>query len=354
MLKNKKRKTMNAKFKFLLLLLVFSQMSAQAEKYKKRIYQGYLKSQVTALNISNKFGNIEINDFGGDSVTLEAVVLVDDVPGDKARQILDHINIYIKKNGREIEARTVIADNFKTKGNFSINYKINIPQNRDLAVSNKFGNVVMNDLAGKGHFEIAYGNLTAGNLKSPVNATLWLSLSYGKGDIGSVNEMNGEIKYSKLYLGNAGNIAIESKYSGLNADRLANLHLDSKYDEIRINEITGISSVSKYTNYTFGKLFRNMIIDTEYGSLRIDEVSPDFEAIQINNSYGGIAMGLTGKSYLLDAECDYCDIKYPSGEFRGSRIKNSHVLKVKGSVGSDHSGKKVYIRSRYGGINLNK
>ena len=345
---------MNTKFKIFLIFLVLVQVSAHAEKYKKKIYQGYLKSQVTALNISNKFGNIEINDLGGDSVTLEAVVSVDDVTESKARQILDQINIHIEKNGGQIDAETVITDNFKTKGNFSINYKINIPKDKNLSVSNKFGNVVMSDLIGKGRFEIAYGNLTAGNLESPANTNIWLDLSYGKGDIGSVNKMNGEIKYSKLYIGNAGNMDLESKYSGLNADRINDLHLDSKYDGISIDEISGISSVSKYTNYTFGKLFKKMVIDTEYGSIRVNEVSPNFEDIEINNSYGGITVGLNGKSYMLDAECDYCDIKYPSEQFKGNRIKNSHVLQVKGSVGSGSSGKKVYIRSRYGGINLNK
>lgn len=343
---------MKPKFKLMLLLLVTVTVTLHAEEYTKKVHRGFVKSQITALNISNKFGTIEIHDSGGDSVTVDARVTIKNVNESKARQLLELIDINIGKNGGLLEVETIITDNFKTKGNFTINYKINIPKDRNLTVNNKFGNVVLQVLEGEGHFTVAYGNLTAGNLNSPGNSTIWLDLSYGKADIESLNRMNGEVRYSKVFIGTAGKMELETKYSGLDVKKMENLQLESKYDDISAGEISGITANSKYTNYDIDKLNRNMHLDTEYGSVRIGQVGADFNTIEITNSYGGITIGLEGMVYQLDAECEYCDVKYPDSRFIGNRIRDNQKFRVKGTVGATNTGKNVLIRSRYGEVKL--
>ena len=211
---------------------------------------------------------------------------------------------------------------------------------------------MLNELEGKGIFEIAYGNFTSGEISS-VNSIL-LDLSYGKADIESINKLKAEIKYSKLFIGNAGDIVISSKYSGLNIEEINDLQLESKYDDINIEEGTTISSNSKYTNYNIEELKNSLILDTQYGSVRIDEVNPNFSKIEITNSYGGINIGLDDNSYNLDAECDFCDIKYPSDKFEGNQIKDNNNLRINGIVGGNSGEKRVLLKSRFGSIKLLK
>ena len=343
---------MKPKFKLLITFLIAIPFVVQAEEVTKRIHRGFSKSQITALDISNKFGVIEIRDSGSDSVTVDALVTIRNVSESKGRELLERITINIRRTGGLLAAETVISDNFSTKGNFSIDYRVNIPKDRDLTVANKFGNVVLPDLEGKGRFTIAYGNITAGNLKSPEASGIWLDLSYGKADIGSLNRCKGIVKYSKVFVGNAGAIEVETKYSGLDVKQLDHLQLESKYDGIRIGEISDISANSKYTNYNIEKLNRNIRLNTEYGSVRIDKVDPGFSMIDITNSYGGITIGLNGISYGIEADCNYCDVKYPEDRFKGNRSKESHRVSLDGNVGAASSGKNVVIRSQYGGISL--
>jgi len=209
----------------------------------------------------------------------------------------------------------------------------------------------LQDLTGEGNFTIGYGNLTAGNMNSSAGSPFWLDLSYGKADIGSLNKMKGLVKYSKIFVGTAGSMEMDTKYSGLDVRKLGELKLESRYDGISVDEIATIFAGSKYTNYNIGKLGKSMVLNTEYGSVRIDQVDPGFSGIEITNSYGGITIGLNNADYLLDAQCDYCDIKYPDGRFRGNRIRENHSFSLQGTIGSGN-GKKVTIRSRYGGINL--
>lgn len=341
------------KLKFNLLLLVFGllYLSAGAEEYTREKHRAYVKSQIQALDISNKFGTITINDFGGDSVVVDAVVTVENSNEKKAAYLLSQIAVDINRVGNVLKIETEINDDFKTKRNFSIDYTINIPADRDLTVANKFGNVVMNQLNANGDFQISYGNINTGALNAPANNKIRMEIAYGKVDLESVNNLQAEVKYSKLFIGQAQNIYAESKYSGLNIEEVGELTLDSKYDGINVEEIRRLKADSKYTNYDIEELAESLILDTQYGSVRVDEVSPGFKTIEITNSYGGIEIGLDDADYYIDASCDYCDIKYPEDKFVGNREKRDHSFSIKGNIGSENN-KRVIIHSRYGGIKL--
>lgn len=341
------------KLKFNLLLLVFGlfYFSVQASEFTREEHSGYLKSSIKALDITNKFGTITINDFGGDSVTVDVKITVDNINENKAEYLLDQIEINTQKVGSLLKVETKINDDFKTKQNFSIDYTINIPADRDLTVSNKYGNVVVNKLDANGNFNIDYGNINTGALLAPENQSIKLDVSYGKADIESVNNMEAEIKYSKLFLGEGQSLNIESKYSGINLKGIKSMVLDSKYDGVEIEKIGDLKADSKYTNYDIEELKHSLVLDTQYGSVRIEQVASGFESIDLTNTYGGIDIDLGNSNYYLDASCDYCDIKYPEDKFQGNRVKDGHNLNLKGTVGAE-SDKKVTINSRYGGVKL--
>ena len=343
---------MKLKSKILLLLLAISPLMMQAGDYRKNVHQGFVKSQITALDITNKFGTIEINDLGGDSVTVDATITVEALNEAKANQLLDLIKINIRKNGGLLDVETVITQDFKTKQNFSIDYRINIPRDRNLMVSNKFGNVVLNQLEGKGTFRIEYGNLTSGTLNVPAGSDFRLEMSYGKADMESVNHLNGEIKYSKIFIGEAGQTTLDSRYSVLNIQKTDKLQLDSKYDGANLDEINSLIAVSKYTNYKIGKLKSELNLQTEYGSVRVDQVDTNFNRIEITNNYGGITLGLQDAAYFLNANCEYCDVNYPADKFKGNRAKENTHLKVEGTVGDPGNTRQVIINSKYGSVKL--
>ncbi|HKJ41420.1 MAG TPA: hypothetical protein VKA27_04965 [Sunxiuqinia sp.] len=342
---------MKLKFNLLILALGLFYLSAQADEFTREQHSGYLKSSIKALDITNKFGSITINDFGGDSVTVDVKITIDNGNENKANYLMDQIDINTRKVGSLLKVETKIDDNFKTKQNFSIDYTINIPADRDLKVSNKFGSVAVSSLNANGNFDISYGNINTGSLAAPDNQMIIMDISYGKADIESVNRMQIALQYSKLFLGEAQALRVESKYSGINLKEIKTMDLDSKYDGVQIEELGDLKADSKYTNYDIEELKKSLGLDTQYGSVRVEEVASGFDNIDITNMYGGIDIGLGNANYYLDASCDYCDIKYPDEKFKGSREKDNHTLNIKGTIGAE-SAQKVTINSRYGGVKL--
>lgn len=353
MLNNRKiTKAMKSKFSLTFSLLLFSAIlvSAARADYTKNIKKAWPKSSVTALKVTNKFGEIKINDTGGDSVTIKVLITVENPNESKARDLINMIKIEFDKTGGLAIAETHIEEGFKSKQSFRIDYLINIPKDRELDITNRYGNVVVSQLEAKGTFDISYGSLSSGPIKVPSGSPAAINISYGKADIESINEGNLNFKYSKLYGGEMGNLTLELKYSELNVRKINRLTLDSKYDAINIDELRALKSISKYTNYRIGLLSENLDLDTGYGSVRIEKVDSKFGNIKIVNSYGGIHIGLDDLNYSLKADCSYCNVDYPDDRYKGDRIKENQDFRIDGNVGT--GGGTVTISSRYGGVKL--
>ncbi|MFY9151470.1 MAG: hypothetical protein WAO52_05615 [Prolixibacteraceae bacterium] len=343
---------MKSKFKITIALLVLSTLlvSAAGADYTKQYKKSWTKSSVSSLKITNKFGEVKINDTGGDSVSIKVLITIDNQSSSKAKELMDKIHIDFQKSGNLVIAETTIEDKFNSNGSFSIDYLVNIPKDRDLDITNRYGNVVLNDLDAKGTFNVSYGSMSAGNLKSPAGNPIAIVINYGKADLESVNDAKMEFKYSKLFVGEIDKLIMDSKYCTVNIDEISAITLTSKYDAVNIDNLGKLKSESRYTNYKIGNLSGSLDLNTGYGSVQINQVESQFEKIAITNSYGGINIGMNGLNYKLIADCDYCDVKYPTERYKGNKIKESHRFSLDGQVG--HGGGTVSITSRYGGVKL--
>jgi len=343
---------MKSKFKLTIALLALSTMfvGAASADFTKQINKGWLRNGVTALEITNKFGEVKINDTGGDSVTIKVLITIDNPSESKAKDLMDKIHIDIRKSGGLVIAETQIEDDFRNNHSFSIDYLVNIPKDRDLNIINKYGNVIINELDAKGYFEISYGSMTAGKMKAPAGNPVRIIVNYGKADLESINDADMEFKYSKLIADEINHLTLDSKYCSVNLHKTSSLTLDSKYDAVSIDEIGILKSASQYTNYKIGLLTESFDLDTRYGSVRISKVGEKFDKIRIVTSYGGINIGLNELNYKLQAECDYCDVDYPEDRYKGNKIRENHRFSLDGNIGT--GGGTVTITSKYGGIKL--
>lgn len=343
---------MKSKFNLTIILFLVSAMilSATGAELTKQVRKGWTKSGITALKITNKFGEVKINDTGGDSVTIKVIITVEDASESRAKDLMDKIHIDIQKSGGLVSAETQIEDNFKSRQTFSIDYLVNIPKDRDLDISNKYGNVSVSRLEAKGNFEVSYGSMNAGKMKAPAGNPIRMVVKYGKADLETINNAEMEFGYSKLYADEIGHLILDSKYSTVNIHKTSELTLESKYDGINIDEVGNLKSESKYTNYKIELLTGSFNLNTGYGSVRIGKVDAKFNKINIVNSYGGINIGMDNLNYKIKADCEYCDVKYPEDRYKGNKIRENHRFSLDGNVGNGDG--TVTISSRYGGIKL--
>jgi hypothetical protein len=327
-------------------------IKAEAQEKTKEYHESWPASSVQTLSINNKFGNVNVAWKGGNDVTIDVIVTVESANERRANELLERITVSFSKTGNTVSAETHLSESSRTNLNFSIDYEVNIPPDKNLNITNKYGNTFVNELNASGMFDIQYGNFNANKLNTPSSGKLNLNLAYGKGGIENANDISVTVKYSTINFGQLSDLDLNSKYNVINLDKANSVVTDSKYDTFNFGELGSLSANTKYTRIQIEKLSESLKVDAGYGGIKVDKVDSGFGFISITNSYGQISLGLGNASYSLDASCDYCGISYPESNFTGDRISENHSRKVKGKVG-DGGGGTVFVESRYGQIKLN-
>ena len=328
------------------LLISFNVVSA--ERISKRVYKNYPVNTVKKLDINNKYGNIYIENNRTDSVIVSANIWVEGT-SDKARRLLDNINVTVNLNGSTVVAITEIENTMNGNNEFSIDYHVSIPADRELAVVQKYGTVNMKDLNAKGTFEIKYGELNGQKLLSP---DLKMDIAYSKVNLEAIKDLGLVLHYSKLKLEKGNNLKAETRYSGVNIKDCNQIDADSKYDNFDIGNINAFIMNSMYTGISVNKLNLKLSLINGYGGVTVREIPAGFESITIENKYAGIKLGIAADaSYKLNGKVRYSDIKHPDGKL--NRMRENTSYEVTGTVGNSENPKSsVRIESNYGSVNL--
>jgi hypothetical protein len=226
---------------------------------------------------------------------------------------------------------------------------VSVPADRDLNVTQKYGSVNMNNLTGKGIFDIKYGEIRAKNLLSPA---LTMDIAYSKGSIETSKDLNLTIRYSKFTLTKGDNLNLDSKYSGLNLGDCKDVLVDSKYDDIKFQTINSLKANSMYTGYKIDKVISAIDFTNGYGDLSVKSIPASFKNIKVSSRYATVRLGIEpGASYKLDGNVRYCDLKHPAGKLNRSKEDTSY--EVHGTVGDSESPKAtVVVESSYGNVIL--
>jgi hypothetical protein len=339
-------------FKLLIFIaiIVSAGKPVLAERISKKVYHNFTPEKVDKLEVENKYGNIFIDENRTDSVIIDVDIWVEGLSENKAKKLLDKIDISVRLYGNTIIAKTDISNDFKTRQDFSIDYHISIPADRDLQIIQKYGHVVMNNLTGDGEFEIKYGSLSGKQLNSP---KLKINIAYGKANIDEILDLTMELRYSKFFIEKGNNLNINSRYSTFDVGNTKSLIIESRYDHFDIESTESFQIESMYTSTKIGTLTKKLLFDNGYGNLKIRNVPSGFENINVENRYASVSIGIEdGASYYLKGTVNYCRLEHPDSNSINRRKENTSY-EVDGYIGENKSApSKVSINSKYGNVSL--
>jgi hypothetical protein len=359
-MKEKVLKCIIAQITFQLLLI--SLINAQDNQFKKNYDKVYEVNETTSLEISNKYGNVDIKDWDRESVSIAVEVKAIVSNENKAQNILDNIDVVFTESGSTIRVETIFAKEFKNafklwngdKRKYEINYTVHMPPTVPLNLFNKYGSVFINELSSTSNIEVRYGTLKANRIihndEKPLTQII---LAYSDASIEDCKYSKIDIKYSKLQISASKALVVMSKYSKIFIDEGTSLVSNARYDNYRIGKLQNFVIETGYTNFKISEIKNKLQSDSKYSDFKIDYMPAGFEKIGINNKYGNYKIGIDkDASYNIEGHARYGDINYPDNS-EVDAIKNKTELKVKGSVGSDkNSGSAVSINTSYGTIRL--
>jgi hypothetical protein len=356
------KKSVYKKGLLLLLPILLFTVTATAQEVTKEFNEKYSAGASTTLQINNRYGDVLIDSWDKDEVTIDVKVTVEMPNRDRAQKLLDYITVEFSQDGDVISAKTVIDDKFSFSGwggnrKFSIDYNVKMPVRASLALVNRYGNSELNELHGLAQFDIRYGDINIGKLtrdnEKPLNR---ISLSYGKGSVDEAGWLDLVIRYTgDVSISKSRAILLDSRYSKLRIGETSSLVGESKYDNLQIGTINNLVLENGYTDTRIETLTSKLEYEGSYGNFTVSYIPTGFESIDVSTRYMGVNLGIDkAANYNLEARVSHGDLRYDEENFINKRrIIENTSKEIAGVVGTNESPRaNVNVSSSYGSVRL--
>lgn len=335
--------------------------SANAEEVDKKFSKEFSVEGKDLLMISNRYGEVIVQNWDQNKVVVEVLVTVKYPSLDKAEKYLSMIDIEFSDNDNTIGAVTNLDRNFSFKGgndrNFSIDYLVKMPTDFNIKLANKYGNVEISELSGHVQIAVKYGSLYIGELsrgkEKPLNS---ISLSYGKAEIAKSGWTELTLRYAdRVNIGVAKALLMDSKYSKIYIDEVSTIVSETKYDHIEAIEITNLVAEGGYTGFEIGTLKGKLDITTGYGSIKVDRITSGFEEVDIQAKYCKVSLDIDeDASYVLNLSQHYGSLSFNEDKAEIiKRIYDDNDKTIEANIGSGQSSSSVSVKSSYGSVRVN-
>lgn len=324
-------------FKVLLLSPMFlSAVVAIGQDFRKskEVTKVYAIEQGAELSVANKYGRIQIIPWDKDSIKFKVSIEVRAKKETKAQEALDGIKIDFVAYQSYIESKTSYTEEgsfwesmksktgiaFSDDNKTSINYKIYAPTNVNLNLTNKYGDIFLEDHNGMVTIDLSNGDLKARKLSKPCQ--LKLEFAYAKIDEMTTGKINLDHK-SELQLNKVDVLDIDSRSSRINIGQANKMTINSYRDKLEFSEVKTLSLTGSYSYSEIEHLLASSVMDTKYGSVDILAISNQVKVLKITANHTDISLKLPSNRKLT-VEAIYNE---SAGLFFPAELSNKNTVK---------------------------
>ncbi|WP_426669925.1 hypothetical protein ACPPVU_01525 [Mucilaginibacter sp. McL0603] len=308
--------------------------SGSAEEKIKTYSKSYSVDANDRLEISNKYGRVNVNTWNKNEVKVDVQIKGDASDNETAQKMIDAISISDNKSGDVVSFSTNFGNgsssiwnnlfnNMNDHHKVEVNYTVYMPSTMSLSLSNKYGAVVLPSLSGKVSIDNSYGSLTA---KALTNTS---------------NEFN-------------------VRYYEVNIEELAGGSINLGYGSLKLGNVGRLEANVSYAPIDIGKLTTSGSINAKYGGgIKINEISKGLKSLDINGKYSSVNIGLRGdESFDFDITVRYGSFNYDDNRLKVTSkspddSKGFHPTKsYRGYMGNSNSNNKITINSTYQSVKI--
>lgn len=292
----KKTKIKAGKTPILLLILtiLFPLLANGQFTETKEISKRFKVTPETRIEISNKYGKIEINTWDKDSVIFDIKIKVEEKKLSKLEKSIDDIDFEFTNSQHFLIARTKVGESLsslekefmrfketllQSDGSMEINYTVWLPKKNTLQVENKFGDIFIGDYSGDVEINLSNGNLKSHDFTGKVN----LTLNFADATVNEMKRGRFDCNYSDVYLKKAESLNAVSKSSTFEILEILNLDANSRRDKFRIRLADRVDARGSFSNFRINELTDRLSLRSEYGDLDIEKTAPDFSTLFIES-----------------------------------------------------------------------
>jgi len=278
------------------------------------------------LEISNKHGDVVVENWDKDSISVHIEIRVESDKLKRVQDLLDNIDVHISESSDYLSISTewgtdavgVKMDIMRMIGkqSVSVDYFVKVPQGIEIEIDNRFGNVLLGDVDGKLKLDVAYGNINARNVKNGKK----IVIQYGKLKIKNIEEADIKANFSDVYIDKAIELDLDCSSSDVELEEIKKLNLKSRGGDIEIEEVEELIIFSKLSDIEIEELTKSISGSVKYGSFEVEKIVSSFSGITLNAGYIDVELTFesavafnynvlleAGKSFLIPSDGNTLD-----------------------------------------------
>ncbi|AUP77407.1 hypothetical protein C1H87_01190 [Flavivirga eckloniae] len=334
----------------ILLLLSFSMFSQ--EVLTKTIEETHKMTNAGELHLENKYGNVNLNGWDKNEISIKIDISTNNKKRDNAKELLDRITANIKKASDYISITSEISEKNPSlfskyfnkvnpfefdKSNVEINYTIYLPINAEIDITNKFGDVIIENWTGKLKANVEHGDLWLNDAITNARIDMRFGKLRGRSiTYGTINLKNGDIdiKSSKVLLMRTSGTKIE-------IDNVTDLELISSKDEIIIQNVEKIQGELNFSNVQIEHVKEKISLNLKVAELRVANIETPNAFVTIDQESSDINIDITGLSFTFNATLEQGLLRLPKTFYNIENNvidKGKRIREINGSYGTSTSG----------------
>lgn len=329
---------------------------------EKKITKEYSVAPDARLKIDNSYGNVNVTSWDQNSIVINVLVRTNGNDEEDVQDKLDEIDVTFNGSNDFVSAQTNFSksksrswwNSWKNNNvNMEVHYEIKVPFTNDLDLSNDYGGISLNTSKGNVKINCDYGKITIGELLGNDNN---LNFDYTKNStIGFMQRGNITADYSAFILEKGGDIVLNADYTKSEFGMIENLDYNCDYGSLYTTSSRNIKGQGDYLTTRLGAVNGNVNLNADYGSIRINELSPDAGDVSIRSDYTGIKIGYDASyTFTFDISLEYAGLSGSDDfEITKKRIESSDKY-YEGYYGSNTSAHNITINSEYGGVTFTR
>lgn len=281
---------------------------AQTYTDRQKIIRSFPANAETRLDLTNKYGTVKVVPWKKDSVHIEIDMFIKSSSTSKLEKLKRSVDFEFTDTRYYITARTDFGGrrgNFfsdlkeiiPSKNQVQIDYAVHVPPSMNITISNKYGDIYIDDMSGSVSVNLSNGDIKANSLKGEAN----ISLNFGNGIINELNNAKLNIAYADIEIQKAAQLYIESKSSKIRILEAGILKTASRRDKYTVSRVKNLSGESWFSDIWLYRLNEEINYFPKYGALKVDTISNGFSMININTENADLRMVFSRQaSFMLE------------------------------------------------------
>ena len=328
------------------------------EKVERKVHKEFIVDADAELQIRNSFGNVNVVSWEENKVIIDVTITVKGRNKAKIEDRLETISIEFQNNPNLVKATTIIENksswswftNYNTT-DFQIDYEIKVPVQNNLTLSNDYGSILLDDTEGNTNISCDYGKLIIGELRGDQNI---LSFDYtSNSSIDYIKKGTISSDYSGFELGKAGSLNLSADYTNITILKIDTLQFSTDFGKLTVDHVGTVQGEGDYMTLRFGQVHQNFNLETDYGSIKIGQLSADVNKVNISGDYTGIRIGVSKDwDFQFEIDLDYAGFQSDLPLEYAKKIKDNTEKYYQGFHLNQNSTNSLKVEADYGNLKI--